>query len=192
MNRTMSEGYNGYQLKLNQSLNQLVSLYIDPDNPDDFISGFVRALNGKQVLLNAVTPYGRYDGHFVVRMSSIIMVLGEDALAERLKLLLKINREIPDEDITFEQGEDLIHALLRTSIERNELVTVFTRESDYSGYALRLDDMRVSFLTLDCFGKPAETVDFILREIEMASMGAEEDDMWRKLFEYGMESDGER
>jgi len=191
MNRSMSEGYNGYQLKLNQSLNQLVSLYIDPDNPDDFISGFVRALNGRQVLLNAVTPYGRYDGYFVVRMSSIIMVLGEDMLAERLRLLLKINRETPDEDIPYEHetGEDLIHALLRASIDRNELVTIFTREGDYSGYALRLDDMRVSFLTLDCFGKPAETVDFVLREIDMASMGAEEDDMWRKLFEYGMKSE---
>jgi hypothetical protein len=191
MNRTMSEGYNGYQLKLNQSLNQLVSLYIDPDNPDDYIPGFVRALNGRQALINAVTPYGRYDGYFVVRMSSIIMVLGEDVLAERLKLLLKINRETPDEDIPCEQGEDLIHALLRASIDQNELVTIFTREGDYPGYACRLDDMRVSFLTLDCFGKPAETVEFVLREIEMASMGAEEDSMWRKLHEYAMEAEGE-
>jgi len=189
MNRTMSEGYNGYQLKINKSLNQLVSIYLDPENPDDFIPGFVRALNGRQVLLNTVTPYGRYDGYIAVRMSSIIMVLGEDELAERLKLLLKINRETPDEDIPYEQGEDLIHALLRASIERNDLVTLFTPEGDYSGFALRLDDMRVSFLTLDCYGKPAETAEFVLRDIEMASMGAEEDEMWRKLYEHGMETE---
>jgi hypothetical protein len=182
----MSEGYNGYQLKLNHSLNQLVSIYIDPENPDDYIPGFVRALNGRQALLNAVTPYGKYDGYFVVRMSSIIMVLGEDVLAERLKLLLKINGETPAGEVPDEPGEALVHALLRASIEQNELVTIFTREGDYPGYALRLDDMRVSFLKLDCFGKPMETVEFVLRDIEMASMGAEEDDMWRKLYEYEM------
>jgi hypothetical protein len=190
MNRTTSEGYNGYQLKQNQSLNQLVSIYIDPDNPDDFIPGFVRALNGRQALLNTVTPYGKFDGHFVVRMSSIIMVLGEDELAERLKLLLKINRETPTKDIPYDPNEDLIHALLRASIERNELVTVFTREGDYPGYALRLDDMRVSFMTLDYYGKPAETVEFVLREIEMASMGAEDEDMWRKLYEHSAGIEG--
>jgi hypothetical protein len=186
MSRTTKEGYNGYQLKLNQSLNLLVSIYIDPENPDDFIPGFVRALNGRQALLNTVTPFGKYDGHIVIRMSNIIMVLGEDELAERLKLLLKINREAPAAEIPQEPGEDLVHALLRASIERSELVTLFTPEGDYPGFALRLDDMRVTFLTLDYFGKPAETVEFVLRDIEMASMGAEDEDMWRKLYEHAV------
>jgi hypothetical protein len=188
MNRTTSEGYNGYQLKLNQSLNQLISIYLDPDNPDDFIPGFVRALNGRQALLSAVTPRGKYDGHYAIRMSSIIMVLGEDVLAERLKLLLKINRETPDEDIPYEQGEDLIHALLRASVDRRKLVSVFVREGDYSGYVLRLDDMRMSYLPIDCLGKPEEAIELVLRDIEMVSMGSEEDDMWNKLYEYWLSS----
>lgn len=181
MNRSGNEGFNGYQLKLNASMNMLVSLYVDPEYPDDYIPGFVRALGPRQVLIDAVSPYGKYDGNMVIRLSTIMMVLSEDDLAKRLKLLIDINGDPPPDPVETTEDEDLAHALLRCAMTRGRIVSVLTADADYAGLVYELDDMRVKLMTLDFFGAPYENVTIKLRDIDIVSMGAEEERMLEKL-----------
>jgi len=183
MNRTPNEGFNGYQLKLNAAFGSLVSIYVDPDYPDDFIPGFVCALNSRQVLLGAVSTYGRYDGLLSVRLSSILMVLSEDDLALRLRRILQIDGFTPPDPIDVEPDEDLVHALCRAAHKRSQVITLLTPHGDCAGFVTALDDMRATVQTLDYFGQPAEVASVRIRDVDMASLGAEEEQMLQKLYE---------
>lgn len=191
LNRSLNEGYTNYQLKLNAAFGMLVSIYVDPEYPDDFVPGFVRALNSRQVLLGAVSSYGRYDGFLAVRLSCILMVLSEDDLALRLKRIIEIDNESPPELVEVLPDEDFVHALCRAVQERGQVITLLTSNGDYAGQVAALDDIRVTLLAFDYFGEPDETISVRLRDVEMASLGAEEERMLQKLFDAWSSRKGE-
>ena len=188
----MSTPYDGflvYQLRQFRELNILTSLFVDPSNPDDFVAGFIVEVNNRQVLLRSVSPFGRYDGFMVVRLNDITQVLGEDDYALRLAHLLKARGE--DEKITVfcevkpEENEDLVHALCRAAYEQDMMVTLWLHDDvEHIGRVQYLDDMRVVIGEVDYFGQNPQPVAMTLREIEMASVGAEDDMMYQILSEH--------
>ena len=117
MSRMSNDGYNGYQLKAFAHSDTLVTLYMDPDNADDYIDCFVQSVNGRQALVTVVSQFGRYDGYVVLRLSDINMVLGEDGYSVRLKHILRLRGEAAPEQVTCAPDEDLIHALCRAAME---------------------------------------------------------------------------
>ena len=186
MKRTPSEGYNEYQMRAYAQFGVLISIFIDPENPDDFIAGYVQSLTARQVMLSAVSSYGRYDGFIAVRLSDIQMVIGEDDYALRLKMLLLARGE---DRPTFraEPEEDLMHAVCRGAQETGEVVTVWTKENEYCGTVQALDDMRVTLNSLDYFGQNPITESVVLRDVQMASAGTEDDRMFTLLHQKGGE-----
>ncbi len=186
MKRTPSEGYNEYQMRAYAQFGVLISIFIDPENPDDFIAGYVQSLTARQVMLSAVSSYGRYDGFIAVRLSDIQMVIGEDDYALRLKMLLLARGE--DRPVfRAEPEEDLMHAVCRWAQETGEVVTVWTKENEYCGTVQALDDMRVTLNSLDYFGQNPITESVVLRDVQMASAGTEDDRMFTLLHQKGGE-----
>jgi len=186
MKRTPSEGYNEYQMQAYARFGVLISAFVDPNNPDDFIAGYVQALTKRQVMLAAVSPFGRYDGLIALRLNDIQMVIGEDDYALRLRMLLAARGE-QRTDFQAEPEEDLVHAVCRYAAESDEVVTVWTHDKEFCGMVESLDDMRVTILSLDYFGQNPERVSVILRDIEMASAGTEDDRMFTLLHRRGNE-----
>ena len=184
MNRSINEGYTGYQLKLNAAMNMLVSVYVDPEFPDDYIPGFVRAVSHRQVLLSTVSPYGQYDGYLAVRLAAILTVLSEDDVAKRLKMLLAIHGEHPPAPIPVQDEEDLIHALCREAKARNAVIMLMTANGDFVGFIDDLNDIRVTLNTLDYFGRPIETVSIVLRDVDLASLDGDEERMMKLLCDH--------
>ncbi|NLG23981.1 MAG: hypothetical protein GX558_01390 [Clostridiales bacterium] len=175
MSRMNNDGYNAYQLKAFASSDTLVTLYMDPENPDDYIDCFVSAVNGRQALVDVVSQFGRYDGHMVLRLPDINMVLGEDGYSVRLKHVLKLRGQPRPLPIPCAADEDLVHALCRAAMERGRVITLFTADDERAGFVERLDDMRVTLRELDFYGQPAGEATLVLRDVEMATMDAEED-----------------
>ena len=186
MKRTPSEGYNEYQMRAYAQFGVLISLFIDPDNPDDFIAGYVQSLTSRQVMLSAISTYGRFDGFITVRLSDIQMVLGEDDYALRLKMLLLARGE-DRPGFHAEEDEDLMHAVCRWALEHHEVVTLWTKDNEYCGMVKALDDMRVTLDSLDYFGQNPITETVVLREVQMASSGTEDDRMFTLLHQKGGE-----
>ncbi len=186
---TPYDGFLVYQLRRFKELNVLTSLFIDPNNPDDFVAGFVTAVSNRQVMLRSVSPFGRYDGFMVVRLIDITQVMGEDDYALRLAHLLKARGE--DEksaalsEIEIEEGEDMVHALCRTAQEHDMMVTLWLHDDvEHIGHVQYLDDMRVVIGEVDYFGQLPRPIAMPLREVEMASVGSEDDMMYQILSEH--------
>ena len=184
---TESLGFYRYQLETYQKAGVLTSLFVDPENPDDFVAGYVAHINRTQVLLHAVSPVGRYDGLLACRLNQISSIMGEDDYSMRLRRLLLLRRDTPKEAIDVQPDEDVFHALCRKAASEDRVITLWKGESEYVGRVRALDDMRVTIGALDFFGADPADVPLTLREIDMASLGAEDDEMYQLLSDNRLE-----
>ena len=180
---TMNDGFFHYQLSLYEKMNVLASLFVDPENPDDFIAGYIASINPRQVVLNTVSPVGHYDGLMAVRLTEVSTVLGEDEYSERLRRLLLLRGEEPKESLDVEPDEDLFHAMCRKVMNEGRVITIWCGESEYMGHITELNDMRLTIGALDFFGQNPAEVTLALRDIDMASFGSEDDEMFDLLSE---------
>ncbi len=177
-------GYIAYQLRELMKQNAIASAFTDPHNPDDFIAGYVRAVNGRTVLIQSVGPFGRYDGWFAIRLTCVIEVQLDAAYAERLERLLKIHgqseKQMPDEAQDWAEA-DHIGAILRHAQANDRVVTVWTRDEAYTGFVQQVDDLRVSMDLLDFMGQRCATQALALMDLELCSLDSEEERMYELL-----------
>lgn len=179
---TPNDGFYMYQLKLFREMGILASLFIDPQNPDDFVAGYVEQVNQKQVIIRSVSPFGRYDGFIMVRLCDIDLVLGEDDYSVRLSRLIEARGAKPEDSLSVEEGEDFVHALCRKALEENQVITVWlSDDAEHVGRVMQLDDMRVTIGELDYFGRNPMPRAIALREVEMVSLGSEDDQLYQLL-----------
>ncbi len=182
---TPNDGFYVYQLRMFKDLGVLTSLFIDPQNPDDFVAGFVEAVNGRQVMLRSVSPFGKYDGFIVTRLSDIDLIMGEDDYSLRLSRLLRARGEEAADSIDVEENEDLIHAVCRKGVKDDAVVTLWLNDNaEHVGRVTHLDDMRVTIGELDYFGRDPRPLTLTLREITMASIGSEDDNIYQLLSDH--------
>ncbi len=181
-----NDGFYLYQLRMFKELKVLTSLFIDPQNPDDFVAGFVEAVTPRQVMLRSISPFGRYDGFMALRLMDIDLILGEDDYALRLARLIAARRETSPAPVDVQEGEDLVHALCRSAQENDTVVTLWLHDDiEHVGRVTQLDDMRVTIGELDYFGQDPRPLTLVLRDIEMASIGSEDDKMFQLLSDQG-------
>ena len=176
-----NDGFFHYQLSAYQKAEALVSLFVDPENPEDFIAGYVCAVNMRQAVLQSVSPVGRYDGLMGVRLDTVVSLMGEDEYAERLRLVLELRGEQPPAPLKAAPGDDLFQAMLARAKEEGRAVTVWRAEDEFVGFVEALDDMRVTLSALDFFGRDPQPETLVLRDIEMVSLGAEDELMYELL-----------
>lgn len=182
---TPNDGFYLYQLRLFKEMGVLTSLFIDPQNPDDFIAGFVEAANSRQVMLRSVSPFGKFDGFIVSRLSDIDLIMGEDDYSLRLSRLLRARGEEPTDTIEVDENEDLIHAVCKKGMKEDQVVTVWLQDNvEHVGRVTYLDDMRVTIGELDYFGRDPRSLTLTIREITMASIGSEDDNIYQLLSDH--------
>ena len=68
-------------------------------------------------------------------------------------------------------------------MEEGRVISVWSGESEYMGHITELNDMRVTIGALDFFGQNPVEVTLALRDIDMASFGSEDDEMFDLLSE---------
>ena len=174
-------GYIVYQLRALMNDRAITSLFTDPENPDDFIAGYLRQVNAKQVLVEAVSPYGRFDGWFVIRNSCVNEAVYDAVYAERLETLLRLNRAEPSQMPLPEVESDYMHHVLSWAKEHHRVVTVWTRDESYTGFVDLVDDLRLTVGVLDFMWLNPMPVQFALRDLELMSIGSEEERMYEQL-----------
>ncbi len=175
--------YLAYQLREITRFGRIASLYTDPENPDYSIAGFVLATNLRTVLLRSVSPYGKYDGFYSVRVSTIDEVQLDTAYADKLELLLKLNEEKP-ETIECTDGEDHICTLLQKALREECCATLWTRDAMYSGFIEEADDLRCTIRALDLMGQPFPSMQLRVMDIDVVSIGSEEEKTYERLYRY--------
>lgn len=176
-------GYVAYQLRELCAGQMIVSVFADVDNPDDFIAGYVRGVNARSALIESVTPYGRYDGWFALRLSCVVEVMHDTVYADRLALLLEIHEQRPS-DVFEACDEDYVVMLLRYAKAHNRVVTVWTASDSYCGFVSALNDLHAVIESLDFMGGRFGHFYVKVVDIELLSLGSEEERMNEALSQY--------
>ncbi len=184
-------GYISYQLKELMKDHAVASVFTDPNNPDDFIAGYVCFVGARTALVSSITPYGRADGFFAIRLTAVLEVQFDSLYAERLELLLKLNGEEPQE-LTVAGEDDAIVKLLGWSGARGRAVTLWTASETYAGFATEVNDLYMTLAPVDFMGGRLPEMTFRLTDIEMVSAGSEEETMYERLDDYHHEKRGGR
>lgn len=174
-------GFYRYQLEMYRENGVLASLFVDAENPDDFVAGYVAALNSRQAAMYAVSPEGRYDGLLATKLSKVCSIMGEDDYALRLRRLLMLRGDQPRETLDAQPEEDLFHAMCRKAFAQGRVITLWVGESEYVGRVRELNDMRVTLGALDFFGDDPTDTTLTIRDIDMASLGSDDDEMFQLL-----------
>ena len=184
-------GYISYQLKELMKDNAIASVFTDPNNPDDFIAGYVCTVGSRTTLLSAITPSGRTDGFFGIRLTSVIEVQHDSLYAQRLELLMLIEEtKVLQTDIT--SDDDAIVRLLARAAEQSRAVTLWTATETCAGFVRQVNDLYVTLEPVDFMGSRCQEMLFRLTDVEMVSAGSEEERMYEKLDDYHHEKQGGR
>ena len=183
-------GYISYQLKELMKDNAIASVFTDPNNPDDFIAGYVRTVGARTALLSAVTPYGDADGFFGIRLTSILAVQYDSLYAQRLELLMQLaSTRMSHIEIT--NDDDAIVNILAWAAEEHRVVTLWTATETYAGFAKQVNDLYVTLEPVDFLGGRCPEMTFRLTDIEMVSADSAEEHMYEQLDDYHQKRGGE-
>ena len=178
------QGYISYQLREMMKQSAIPSVFTDPQNPDDFIAGYVRAIGPKTCLIESIGPYGRYEGWFAMRLSCVIEVMQDEQYAQRLLRLMELNGEqergLPDDKQNWTDG-DCMALLLSYAMENQRVVTCWTADEAFTGLVDQLDDLYATMVLLDFMGRSCAEQKIKLVDVELASLGSEEEMMYEKL-----------
>ena len=179
-----------YRLRQLMSENVIASLFTDSENPDDFIAGYVRRVSPLEAVVESISPYGLHDGCYIMRNACVNEAVCDIVYAERLELLMKLNPSppfgmpMPGEDV------DYLRFSLDWAKENQRVVTVWTHTDSYIGFVERADDLRATIGVLDFMGRDPVPMQILMKDIELISLGSEEERMYETLFRYFSQEPG--
>ncbi|MDO4547059.1 MAG: hypothetical protein Q4D04_03075 [Clostridia bacterium] len=176
-------GYIVYQLKELMRENLIALIYTDPDNPDDFIAGYIRNVNARTLLLASITPFGQPDGFYAIRISTVLDVLYDNVYAERLALLMELSGTSA-RNMSIREDQDALEALLSMCAENGRAVTVWTATECYSGYVAHVNDLFLELEPVDFMGRRCIAMTFRLIDLDMVSVFSDEEVMYERLDRY--------
>lgn len=172
--------YAAYQLRNLMNEGLIASIFTDPNNPDDFIAGYVLAVNQRTTLVHSLTPFGKPDGFFAIRLNAILEIQHDSAYAERLSLLLRLtgqNHPLPQ---VRDEDDGLVY-LLGMASRQGKAVTLWTASESYSGFVTQVNDLFLQMEPVDFLGRRCAPMSFRVADIEMVSLGSEEERMFELL-----------
>ncbi|MCL1963788.1 MAG: hypothetical protein FWF69_01850 [Firmicutes bacterium] len=179
----MTSKYSYYQLRIACQQHMVASLYTEPDDPDAFSAGYVEAVTQRHTLLWSVTPWGQPDGWLLRRTEDVLQVFMGDDFEIRLQMLLEMDGVSHTPLLSPSPGpeEDLLRCVLQLAQARGELVSVMTAEDTFTGMISYLDDLRATMEVLDFFGAKDGQRQFPLREMQVVTLGTQEEVMYKRL-----------
>lgn len=176
-------GYMQYLLALVASQGAIVSVYMDPNDPEGFFSGFLEGVGPRHFLMADVTPWGRLEGWRVLRTTSAIqMLLGED-YEQRLSLLLAHHGDVhtPFFEAPLSDEDDILYRVLEKCRKEDRLISIVVGEDMITGRVSEVNELRMKMNALSFFGADAGVEQLTLREIDMVCIGTAEEKMYETL-----------
>ncbi len=175
--------YYTYLMRDLMERNQILSIYLDPEHPDEFLVGRIEQMDSEHFLICEFTPWGEVDGYRVRRNQDVISVLYGEEYEERIRLMRTLSdrriRRILPQNCSLEEG--LLPAVLSRCRETKEIITILMGHEAYTG---RVRDYNGLYLTMDLFdyfgNLDGEEV-FELRDIEIVQLRSGEEWMYRRL-----------
>ena len=163
---------------------RLVSVHMNPDDPDACSVGYVDAMTNTHFRLRSVTTTGRRLGYEIRRIDDVLNVESDSPYLDRVRVLGEAE---PFVDVESPDTRDSIRDTVEAARNSCNPITVFcVHENDgITGFVAATTDLRVTIRMIDSFGRDDGICSIPWRDIDGLDYGTEEEHARRVLHEGG-------
>lgn len=119
----------------------VVGVYTDPLNTDKFSAGFLSDFNSEYILIESLTPLGKYDGYLLRNMSSVYRIDTEGTYETQLGFLAKHNK-ILHTKVSADSSGGIRDDFFKFAWTNSKIISIELHDSGYSdiiGYIAEYD-----------------------------------------------------
>lgn len=176
-------GYIQYLLHLVAAQGALASVYMDPNDPDGFFSGYVECVGPRHFLMADVTPWGRLEGWRVLRTGEAVQLLLGEEYEQRLGLLLSYygQTHTPFLPPQTQDEDDVLYRVLEKCRQEKRVISLVVGDDMITGRVGEVNELRLKIDAMSFFGTDAGVEQLTLREIDMVCIATQEEQMYETL-----------
>ena len=171
--------YAAYQLRNLMNEGLIASIFTDPNNPDDFIAGYVLAVNQRTTLVHSLTPSAS-PTVFCYRLNAILEIQHDSAYANGCPCCCRLTGQNHPMPQVRDEDDSLVY-LLGMASRQGKAVTLWNASESFSGFVTHVNDLFLQMEPVDFLGRRCAPMSFRVADIEMVSLGSEEERMFELL-----------
>ena len=172
-----------YEMLINlENKNNLVAIYTDEENPENFNVGFVAAINENDIIIKHVAPSGSYDGFILKKTAEIFQIEYEGGYINKIEKLYRLQTKrhsrfpISNTNLTTE--------LLKFAIENKFVVSVELNNDgimNAQGVVLDVNEDDLQIAQLDEYGNKDGYANLDVRSITRIDCDTDQEQILRML-----------
>ncbi|MGI6501488.1 MAG: hypothetical protein ACOX1S_11555 [Anaerostipes sp.] len=142
------------QLKEIMKNKKLLSLYINLDDTEKFLTGYINCISIKEIIINHITPTGNYDGYVYAKIHDIYRIETDTKYIQKIEKLMHLNLKKHHENIKIE--DDILKSFLQFLKEKEWISSFQIGDDDYysiTGFVKDIGDTAVRIMQISDDGE---------------------------------------
>lgn len=130
--------------------NELVAIYSDENNTENFMVGYIRKLTEDKLMIINVGIHGEYDGFSGIYVNDIFRIETNSKYLKKIALLQSYDA---NDLIIADEYEDVFENLIRMAINKKHITAIsFLNGEEIRGFITECDDS-INVLEIDDYGE---------------------------------------
>ena len=155
------------ELKEVRKSNELIEIYLNPDDIEAFSVGYINAISKDFILVKFVYSTGIYDGYGVISINDIYKIIRNSKYLDTIIKLIEYNKsQFPDINLV---NDNLLLSLLKYSNDNSKIVEVqMKNDEDYMvGFVKSITETTLEITKINNYGESNGKVTVRLKDIKM-------------------------
>ncbi len=155
---------------------QLALIYTNTEETDKFFAGYVNQIFSNQVIINNISPYGKYDGFCIKMLEDIYRVETESQYAKKIEILSQYYNV--NHDAIEMINDNGIVSLLNYAKKYNKIVSIGLLQSEFVdvvGFIEEIDLQQCRIREIDQYGLEDGVCTIKIEDITYMSCDGEEE-----------------
>lgn len=139
-----------FAMRLTEQNGHVVSVFCDDERPDTHLSGFIRAFDEEQILINHISPDGYYDGYILIHMADVHRIDSSGKYELKIERLYQCRHQSHTE---FPINDNLYISLLQFCQREGRILSAEVADTTLSGFLLDFDEETVHMQLVSEYGE---------------------------------------
>ncbi len=172
-------------LKNYMKCKELVEVYYDDRNTQNFVVGFIMQVDTEHCMLQLITPEGNQDGYLLIGTDEIFSIVSKSRYLEKIMILLMNKKDATE--ITFHpKGKNLLESFLDYIYENKYVTRIYllgSQEFDFQGIILDNTSTKCKIELITDYGEKDGVCTILTNTITRISANGEYEQSLKTLYE---------
>jgi hypothetical protein len=144
-------------------MHKLVSVYVEIENTDSFLTGFINSLDDEGFIINHISPYGQYDGYIYIKIEDVYRLEVDSQYIKKIEKLMSVNYVKKHQKINIDAEKTLFLNFLIFAKHYQKLISIELGDESFfsiTGFIEKIEHNILKINQIDEEGK-TDGVSFI-------------------------------